>query len=107
MTTTPRRIPVTAASCTVNGSHFGQTSPVWRGLWLPRARRRERSTLMLAVLGKAAPPDHHLDVPWWHPEDGPHPWPPEMKYRVRPKHRYRAWHFRRIGGVWHLERPHA
>ena len=78
-----------------------QTEIAWAGFIWDKAILRETSTLMDFVCGRGnAPPDHHLDVPWSHPDDGP--WEDDQCwYRVRAKNdRYRFG--RAANGVWVL-----
>ncbi len=81
--------PISADRVTINGYRYKTESPAWAGLDLTKAVERHYS-----IWGK----DYHLDVPFWHPDDGPHPDPPEMRYRVRPR-RVRE-HFERRGDMW-------
>jgi hypothetical protein len=105
MSSNSRTIAVDISTCTVNGSSYSKPSAAWDGLDLNLAEVREQSTLMLAITGKDAPPDHHLDVPWMHPEDrpkmadDPDAW---CFYRVRPRYRYRRFRFVKIAGQWFL-----
>ena len=88
--------PVAPDTVTVLGNCYKATCPAWRGLDFAhkKVRLRYKSTLMMYVCGyENAPFDLHLDVPWWHPEDGPPPCEPEMYYRVRPR--------ARAGSQWH------
>lgn len=71
------RLPVDHTTCTVLGSRAKSADdPLWAGLDLSRAELREWTD------------DHHLGVPWLHPEDqlrwkdDPDYW---AIYRVRPK----------------------
>ena len=69
-----------------NSTVLGHENAVdcWPHLRFDEAIPRNKSTLMLAIAGKNAPIDVHLDVPFAHPEDA------HMKseylgwYRVRP-----------------------
>jgi hypothetical protein len=79
-------LPVDAMTCEVLGSHYAQSSPVWTGMDLARAEVRSQSTIMLALVGKEAHYDLHLDVPWCHPDDQTgSPDDFDCVYRVRPK----------------------
>lgn len=70
------RLPIDATTCTILGNHYKQTDAAWTGLDLARAELRKW------------PGDHHLAIPWAHPEDqarfgdNPDHW---AIYRVRPK----------------------
>jgi hypothetical protein len=76
----------------VLGSHW-PAHWEWAGLDFARAELRNRS-----IWGQ----DYHLDVPFWHPDDGEPPDPPEMYYRVRLK---RGWkRFVCVDGTWMVER---
>lgn len=99
-----RELPVSAATCTVNGFRYRADEEPWTGLDMPRAVLREKTTIMMVCLGREnAPADHHLDVPWCHPDDQPEGWSDEMRYRVRP--RRKGWRFQQIDGQWRLVRP--
>jgi hypothetical protein len=92
--------PIDHRNVTVNGSAWRKSDP-WNGLDFSRAVVRERSTLMVAVVGTAdAPPDHHLDVPWCHPDDQPQGWKDGCWYRVRP--RKKRMRFVKDGDEWKL-----
>lgn len=96
-------LPVSPETVTVLGYRVKADSPAWLGLDLSRAILREQNTLELVLFGKdAAPPDHHLDVPWCHPQDQPHGWRDGCMYRVRP--RRKAWRFVKEGDEWRLSR---
>lgn len=83
---TVERLPVSPETVTVLGNRVKKSSPAWRGLDLENADLATQATIMLVICGPdEAPPDLHLRVPWWHPDDGPAPSPPEMYYRVRPR----------------------
>lgn len=88
---------------TVLGSRWKADAP-WAGLDFSRAILREQNTAELALLGpEKASPDHHLDVPWCHPDDQPEGWDDGMMYRVRPHYRCRSYRFvRRPDGTWAL-----
>lgn len=98
-----KRLPVDATTCTVNGSHFKASSPVWGGLKMEDAEPRVQSTLMLAVCGQEdAPVDIHLDVPFCHPADrtGDDAADFDCRYRVRPKMEPgKNWKGKKVGHV--------
>ncbi len=99
-----RELPVLPDTVTVLGHRVTASCPMWRGLDWSDAILREQNTLALAFFGAKAPPDHHLDVAWCHPEDRPS----GIRYRVRP--RRKGWRFhKREDGAWVLrkERDHA
>lgn len=77
------RFPIAPDTVTVLGHRVREHEPRWRGLDFQKATLRTQSTLMLAVCGKDAPYDLHLNVPFCYPGE-----PPELyegvKYRVRP-----------------------
>jgi hypothetical protein len=99
-------VPIDHTNVTVNGSKWRAKDP-WDGLNFKRAEVREKSSLMVFLFGEAeAPPDHHLRVPWMHPEDraamadDPDYW---AYYRVRPvKKRAR---FEKKRGKWLVRLP--
>jgi hypothetical protein len=93
-------MPVSPKTVTVLGYRVKATDPAWLGLDLSRAILREQSTAGMFLLGPDAPPDHHLDVPWCHPNDQPGGWRDGLKYRVRP--RRKAWRFVKEGDEWRL-----
>jgi hypothetical protein len=79
------RLPITPETVTVLGRRVKANSPMWAGLDLANADLRMQASILLMTIGPDAPVDLHLSAPWWHPEDGPPPSPPEMWYRVRPR----------------------
>ena len=96
-----KMLPICSATVEVLGSHWPQTEIAWAGFIWDKAILRETSTLMDFVCGRGnAPHDHHLDVPWSHPDDGP--WEDDQCwYRVRAKNdRYRFG--RAANGAWVL-----
>lgn len=93
-------LPISPKTVTVLGHRVKGTDAAWLGLDLSRAILRERSTLGVAMLGPNAPPDHHLDVPWCHPEDQPAGWNDCCMYRVRP--RREGWRFVKEGDEWRV-----
>lgn len=101
-----KELPVTPATCTVNGYAYHPKDAAWAGLDLSRAIVREKSTAAVALLGPdRAWPDHHLDVPWCHPDDQPEGWSDCIRYRVRP--RRRGWRFEKREDEWRLVREPA
>lgn len=106
------RVPVSPETCTVLGYRVKASDPRWAGLDLDKADLIMQSTLMLCVCGPDdAPIDAHLRAPWWHPDDGPAPDPPEMYFRVRPRMQAgKKWEgrkvkfvaFERFSGKWGL-----
>ena len=83
-------ISIDHTNVTVLGSKWRASAP-WAGLDFKRAELREQSTLGVFLFGKNAPPDHHLRVPWCHPDDQPEGWADDCWYRVRPaskRHRF-------------------
>lgn len=95
--------PVATDTVTVLGSRWKPTDPAWRGLLFrhPECSVWTQSTLMLAMVGRGAPHDLHLRVPFWHPENAQQPAPekPDSFYRVRPH--------ARAGGQWNKIRVKA
>jgi len=92
-------LPVSPETCTVNG--YGGRG-VWAGLDMSRAELCEQSAIMIAVnWPNEAPPDHHLRVPWMHPDDRP-----EMAddpdawcyYRIRTRRKKAR--FEKVGDMW-------
>lgn len=80
------RVRVSPETVTVLGYRCKPDDVRWTGLDFAKADLRTQSSLFLMLCGKDdAPPDLHLSVPWWHPDDGEHPDPPEMYWRVRPR----------------------
>lgn len=60
-----KRLRVDSKTCTVNGSHFKDSSAAWTGLKMDDAEPRVQSTLFLSICGQEeAPLDIHLNVPW-------------------------------------------
>jgi hypothetical protein len=106
------RYDISPETVTVLGRNVKETDAMWRGLDLDNADLLAQSTLMMMVCGsREAPFDLHLRTPWWHPDDGPAPTPPEMFYRVRPKMKVgkkwknnivRSVTFERVSGKWRL-----
>lgn len=88
--------PINPGNCTVNGYIVKETDPDWTGLDFTNCELRHFS-----IWGE----DYHLRVPWWHPEDGPAPNPPEMYYRVRPKSQSDT--FYQDDGVWFIVRKNG
>lgn len=72
------REPVCPDTVTVNGGRIRLTDDRFDLLLFDRAILREQSPLQLLALGRDAPPDHHLEVPWLHEGE-------ELLARVRPK----------------------
>lgn len=104
----PKQLPICSATVEVLGSHWPQTAIAWAGFYWDKAVLRDTSTAMEYICrGVDVPPDHHLSVPWAHPNDGP--WDDDCWYRVRPKNeRYRF--VRASNGNWILclsTPPHA
>jgi hypothetical protein len=105
----PATLPVAPETVTVLGSRVRADEAAWAGLdWTGNVVVREQSTLMRWAVGNDAPPDHHLDVPWMHPDDRasmadyPDGW---CVYRVRP--RRKGYRFERALGEptgWRLVR---
>lgn len=97
----PARLPITPGTVEVLGSRWTNRTYAWAGLRFHEAVLREQSTLMLMLCGKDAPPDHHLDVPFCHPDDEPSE-PADTVYRVRPRDPgYRF--VKATNGAWVLE----
>ena len=95
---TAREVPVSPATVTVLGSRVSASCPSWRGLDFSQAEVLEHATIMTALVGPDAPDDHHLNVPFAHPDDPPGLWEGCM-YRVRP--RRKGWRFHRgESGAW-------
>ncbi len=91
-------LPVDRSTVTVLGSVWGPKAP-WAGLDFANARVRNQSTLMMMIAGKDAPYDHHLDVPFIHPDDGPLS-EAECVYRVRPRMKPgKRWQGRKVRSV--------
>lgn len=99
--TPARRLPICSATVEVLGSRWPAKDIIWAGFLWEKAELRETSTLMEFVCaGKNVPQDHHLSVPWAHPDDPP--WDDDAWYRVRPKDgRYRF--VLACNGAWVLE----
>lgn len=96
-------IPVHPLTVRVLGSQWTASSP-WAGLDFSRAVILEQATIMVWAVGsETAPADHHLNVPWCHPDDQPEGWAEEMKYRVRPARPNWRFH-QREDGRWVLRR---
>lgn len=89
----PDPLPLSPATVTVNSNRVTTDCPSWRGLDLTHAELREDS-----IWG---PGDHHLRVPYAHPDD-PARWWKGTFFRVRP--RRRAWRFVQMDGVWMVEK---
>jgi len=89
---TRSRLPIVPSTVKVLGSRWTDRKIAWAGLFFHLAEVRENS-----LLG----PDHHLRVPFAHP-DNPYE-AGECFYRVRPRDsRYRF--VRAVNGQWVLER---
>ena len=86
--------PVSPSNCTVLGREVTVDDDAWHGLDFDHP---ETAALEYSIWGT----DYHLRVPWWGPDDGPPPEPPEMYYRVRPK-RARGARFEKQDGRWML-----
>jgi hypothetical protein len=99
---TADEVPVVPETVTVLGSRVTDQHASWRGLDLSRAVVLEHATIMSWLVGPDAPPDHHLNVPFAHPNDPPEYWEGCM-YRVRP--RRTGWRFHKTeSGAWVLRR---
>lgn len=93
------RLPVSPETVTVLGYRVRAHEPRWQGLDFAAATLRTQSTLMLAVCGKDAPYDLHLNVPFAYPGE-----PPEryegVRYRVRPQAEPgKKWRGRKVADV--------
>lgn len=103
---------ISPETVTVLGRNVKATDAAWLGLDLDGADLLIQATIMWVIIGSdAAPVDLHLRAPWWHPDDGPRPDPPEMYYRVRPRMKVgKRWRgdmvksvaFERWDGKWRL-----
>lgn len=87
-----QQIPVSAATVTVDGWRRRASEPAWAALRWSDSSIREKSTLLVFVLGaENAPPDHHIRVAWVHPDDWPMDQDPPADlvsyHRVRPRDR--------------------
>lgn len=83
--------PISPRTVTVLGSHWPASYP-WDGFWWARA----------SVRTAFAGTDYYLRVPWCHPDDRSHTWPPQQWYRVRLKRGWKA--FRRVKGIWMVQK---
>lgn len=95
-----KQLPICSATVEVLGYHWPETDILWAGFYWHKAELRETSAAMGYICrGVDVPPDHHLNVPWAHPDD--EPWDDDCWYRVRPKDkRYRF--VRAPNGNWIL-----
>lgn len=98
-------VPIAPANVTVLGARWTRRTRAWQGLDFTRATLRNKSSLMVALFGEQnAPDDHHLSVPFRHPDDPDDP-VFEVPYRVRP--RRNSDRFEQVDGVWMLRRAAA
>jgi hypothetical protein len=95
------RFPVDPSTCTVLGYRVKPDSPSWTGLrWNGKEEVRNRASVLEYLLGRDAPFDLHLRVPWEHPNDYVEGEEPDCWYRVRPIARAgKRWHRRKVKSV--------